>query len=345
MALTINWDQVTALTRNKHLKMIRDQFFTMSALLTRMEGRVRRDFTGPLIVCPLSFMPEGGGGEWYAGLDKADIRARNPITASNYYARNLRLALTITGDEELQVSGPEAVYNLATAKKDIAEKSIKNTLGGDLYNAATNPKAIAGLQYAIPETIQSVSQTYGGITCGGSAPASDTFGWWQPFADNTAYNAGAGNTFMHAVENPVQKAWNSLSNRSSQEPNLIISPWGAWGDFHNSMAKNERYDRPQQQTDLAKAGFTNLMYRSAPWVADSKAPRSSAGVEKVYLLNTSTIYLYVHPERDFSMPDGWVRPIDQDARVAITYWRGELCFSERRNQGVIGNVTIPSSIL
>lgn len=342
MAFTINWDQVSALAQDKHVPRIRDNFFLKkNAMFNRLKNSGRqRSFTGRSVVVPLGFAPEGGGGGWYAGTDKFDTRIRNPITAAQYFAKNAHVTIAIDSDEELAVSGPEKVLDLVNAKMKIAEATIKSLLGGDIYNAGTNPKALTGLQYSLIDTIVTASQSYGGITCGGVAAASDPFGWWQHLTDTTAYTTGSGGTFMFAADNPVGNMISNIALRSDQEPTIILSNWGSWNDFHNRCTSKEQYERmPALKNDaLAKSGFTNLMYRQIPWVADSKAPRSSGGVEKVYLIDENSMYLYVHPQRDFHF-EPWRKPIDQDARVAYIFWRGEVCFDQRRSSGVITAVT------
>ena len=348
MALTINWDQVSSLARNKHVARIRDNFFLDNPLLMRMKGRTKPWDGGPVLVVPLSFAPEGGGGGWYAGTDKFDTRIRNPITAANYFAKNAHVPIAIDVDEELVVRGEPALLNLVDAKMTIAESTIRALISQDLYNAATNPKAIGGLQFALRDNIHTVSGQYGGITTAASVPSLDANGWWQHNADTTAYTAGSGGTFMHAAggENPVSKMWGNIALRSSKQPTLILSNWGCWTDYHNSLFKTETREKqmPQRDKNLAQAGFTNLMYRTAPWVADSRAPRSAGGVEKVYLIDETAVSLYVHPARDFAF-ENWRKPVDQDARVAYLFWRGELCFSERRSSGVISAVTVPAAVL
>lgn len=338
MAFTITWDMVSATTRNKHIPKLKDNFFLSNAIFYRWKSRVKEWAGGPTIVAPLGFSPEGGGGGWYAGNDKFDINVRNPIKAAQYFPKNAVIVLAIDGDEELACTGPESVLGVLSAKMRIAERTAVDLIGTNIYNLGTNPKAITGLQFAIPSTIASVAQTYGGITCGGTTVALDTFGWWQSNADTTAYTCGAGaGTFMQAVDNPVSKLWGKLAIRSSSKPSVILSNWGAWTDFHNSLAKNEVYQRPQQNTALANAGFQNLVYRGAPWVADERAPRSSSNIESVYLIDEDSLSLYVDPRRNMFF-ENWAKPIDQDAKVAKIYWRGEMCFDERRSSGVLSNV-------
>lgn len=344
-SVTINYDQVSSLAREKYLPVLVDQIYKANVLLQKLRPRIKTDFTGRFITVPLVTKAENF--EAYSGWDKANMNEQNPFEAANFYARSYRTSVSISADAELQVTGDEAVMNLVSARMENASDTFSDGLGTEIYNAATNPKGITGLQYAIPETIVSVAQTYGNISCGGQARTTDPNGFWQPYADNTAYTAGStGGTFMQVLENPVQKAWNNIVSQSGKKPDIIVSNYGAWGDYHNSLAKMERFVRPQQKTDLAESGFENLMYRTAAWVADPKAPRTSGGVEKVYLLHTPHILWAAHPQRHFKQTDFMsLEVVGQDGKVAFIYLRSELCFKSRRSQGVIGNVTVPSSIL
>jgi len=342
MAYTINWDQVSSLTRNKHVAKLADQFFLSNALLMRWKPKQREWQGGPVLVVPLGFAPEGGGGAWYSGTDKFDTTIRNPIKAANYFAKNAEVTLAIDGDEELAANGPNAVLNLLDSKMQIAEDTMRDLVGTALFNNGSNAKAIGGLQLALPDNIVGATQTYGGIPCGGTPVAADPNGWWQPNSDNTGpYTTGAAGTFMGAplagAQGPVGTMFAKCGFRSGKTPTLIVSNWGAWTDYHNSIAKNERYDRPQQQTDMAKAGFTNLMYRNAAWVVDERAPHSATNIEKVYLIDERAVSLYTHPARKFAWK-GWREAYDQDARVGYIFHRTELCFNERRSSGCISNV-------
>lgn len=347
MAYTINWDQVSSLARNKHVPKVKDNFFLSNALLKRWKGKQKEWEGGPVLVVPLGFAPEGGGGAWYAGADKFDTTIRNPIKAANYFAKNAQVTIAIDSDEELACNGPNAVLRLMEQKMKIAENTATDLIGTALFNAGTNAKAVGGLQAALPNDITvTAAASYGGITSGGAVPSLDTNGWWQSNSDNTGYTTGAMGTFFGNITGagPMSTMFARIGLRSSRQPSLIVSNWGAWTDFHNSLAKNERYDRPQQSTDMAKAGFTNLMYRNAVWVVDERAPRgtTAARLENCYVIDESSVSLYTHPARNFKFED-FRKPVDQDARVGYIFHRTELCFDERRSSGCIAAIDTGSA--
>lgn len=340
MSLTMNWEMVNSLSKNFHIPQIRDNVFVGTPLLMRLKSRVKRRALGKVIVAPLRIGMEGGGGDWYAGTDTHDTTVRNPLTAANYFPKNCIVPYAIDETEELEATTSEAVVNLLEEKSENAEETMRYLLGTGLFNAGTNAKAIGGLQYALPyaATTYIGSQTYGGIACGGAAVASDAAGYWQSNVDSNGgahYTTGAAGTFMQSAYNPVAKMLANIFVRSGKEPTLIVSNAGSWTDFHNSMAKNERYDRPQQNTELAKAGFTNLMYQLMPWVKDPLAPRVSAtGLEYVYLIDENALNIYWDPRRDYYY-EPFRKPHNQSMKVAYIKNRLELIFRERRSSGMI----------
>ena len=157
--------------------------------------------------------------------------------------------------------------------------------------------------------------------------------WLEIGATNYTWLGDNGQTFMQAVDNPVATMFANIGIYSGSQPSLIVSNWGAWTDYHNALSKNERYDRPQQNSDLAKSGFRNLMYRNAVWITDALAPRAS-NVETVYLIDESALNIYWDPRRDF-FHEPWRKPYNQSTRVSYIKNRLELIFRERRSSGVI----------
>lgn len=342
-SLTINFDMVNSIVPNFHIRQVRDNVFVGSPLLMRLKSRVKRRALGKVIIAPQRVRMEGGGGDWYGGTDTHDTTIRNPLEAAQFFAKNCIVPYSIDEQEELEATTPDAVLSLLEEKSENAEETMNYLLESALFNAGTNAKAMGGLQIAIPYAATSYigSQTYGGITCGGAAVDSDANGYWQTNVDSnsgshyTAGDSGTGGNFMQSAYNPISKMLAKIGIRAGRKPSLIVSNEGAWTDYHNSIAKNERYDRPQQNTELAKAGFTNLMYRNLPWITSPLAPRTAAtGLEYVYLIDESALNIYWDSRRDFFF-EPFRKPHNQSVRVAYIKNRLELIFRERRTSGMI----------
>ena len=348
MAFTINWDQVSSLVQDYYMPRVKDNFFLSNAFYYRTQSRIKTYQGGRSIVVPVSTTSEGGGGGWYATTDKFDTRIRNPITAAQFFAKNANVPISIDSDEELAVGGPTALMQLVDAKMKIAQRTAIDLIGTDLFNTGQNPKAITGLQYALQVGPSASGTTVPTHTYGGFASGSNS--WWNHsvngLTDNTV-NTGA----LLIAE--MGRMWAQIGIASGKSPTLLLSNWGTYTMFHSTLLTNERYVRPQQNSDLAKVGFENVMYKTAPLVVDERSPRTAtafsmtAGAptvytaankpETLYFLNEETMKLIVHTQRNLSF-EPWRKPFDQDARIAYIFWRGEVCFDERRANGVIGNI-------
>jgi len=158
----IDWNGTSTFVREKVIPKIKDQFFKKNAMMFRLRNRAEILSGGKFIRQPLSFAPEGGGGQWWAGTDKFDTRLRQPFDSATYFFKNFEVPVIISQDEEDEVSGPEAWTSLVEAKMKLANRTIMDSLGGSLgiFNDGSNPKAMTGFQFSLQDAITS---QYGGI--------------------------------------------------------------------------------------------------------------------------------------------------------------------------------------
>lgn len=341
-SIGIDWDMVNTSVMPLLMRQLTDNYFIGDPAMIRLQSRIKQRQLPRTFVCRLGFAPEGGGGEWYAGTDTHDTTIRSPITAATFGVAKSIVSMAIDEQEELEATTPEAVNDLLADKATIAENTARDLHLIALFSAGSNPRAVTGLQAALPTsaTPNIASQTYGGITCGGTTIAADEFGWWQPNVDGsatggTAWVAGSGGTFMFAgAANPMSAMFGRIGARTNREPSVIISPWASWTDFHNSLAKMESYFRPQQNSELAKAGFRNLMYRNAPWIPDARCPRDASNIETVYVLDEEAVTLYWDSRRHF-YHEPWRKPYNQSTRVAYIKNWWQFTMRERRTSGAM----------
>ena len=342
------WNQVNALVQDYILPSIRDQFFKSNAFYYRAQNRLKMYAGGRAIVVPLSWKAEGNGGGWWSGTDTLDVTVRDPIQAAVHTAKNAYVPIAIDWDEEKMVQGPTMVKSLIEAKSELAKTTIIDLVGTDLFNAGTNPKAITGLQYVLKDwtyvdgaTDYCTAQTYGGIARGGATLAAQNLNnpWWMHQGDPTAYvdNSNFRSTTAGEVIAVLNKMWTKIGIASAKQPTMMLSNWGIFGNYHNALVLNDRYMRPQQNSDMAKAGYENLMFKKAIWCVDERAPRSSAKVEKLYFINEDTMRLFVHQDANMAF-EPFRKPVDQMTRVAYILWRGEQVCIEPRANGVISSI-------
>lgn len=346
---SIDLGQVESLAQDFYLPVIRDQYFLSNAVYyqLRAKGRVRHYDGGRAIFQPLSFAPEGGGGQWWSGVDKMDTRVRNPITGATFYRKNYSVPVVITRDEEDSVgSDGHKILDLVDAKMNIAKPTAVDAVGIELYNDGSDARRIGGLLLVTGANSDvatvDTSDTYGGISRTTTAST-----WWAPQQIASASVTGSASTFAGGRGfGTVGRIWTKIRRASGKSPDMLLSNAGAYADFHDALAGvgigagtvqagGQRYIG--QDTNLAKAGFENIVYKTAAWVLDERAPHTAANLECVFALNTETLTLVIHQKRDMSL-DGWFNPYDQRVRLAYIDWSGELVCSERRANGVITNI-------
>lgn len=349
---TIPWNQVNVLVGDFTVKELQDQFFKGNPYLYRAQNRVKSFTGGRSIQVPLIWKQEGGGGQWFKGADIIDTTVRDPLDMAVFHPKSAIIPIAVTWEDELTVMGPTMLKELVSTKTDIARETARNLIGTDIFNAGTNPNAMTGLQYSLKAfTAGSLaSQTYGGKTRSGVyAQTGSTNNWFIHYGDSTSYDDAAGQNFDPvangnlSVLRPLQKAWGRIFYQSGKFPTLILSNYGSFNAYHNALVINDRYQRPQQSTKMAEAGYDSLKFHNADWVVDPQAPRNdTTSVESIYFINENAVRLYVHKDANFKfMP--FREPHNQLARVAYIVWRGELIVVEPRANGVISSVKVAVS--
>jgi hypothetical protein len=353
---SIDYGQVESIAQDFYLPNIRDQYFLSNAIWYRLKqaGRVRMYDGARAIVQPLSFSPEGGGGQWWAGVDKMDIRVRNPITAATFFRKNFSVPIVITRDEADSVGNDgHKILDLVDAKMNIAKPTAIDAVGTELFNDGTDARRIGGLQFLTGITSSTLasgitSDQYGGIS---RTPSVAT--WWSPQQYFTSSIAGSSNNSFAGARGfgPVGILWSRIRKASGKSPTILLSNTAPYQDFHDSLAGTGVYGGNVQgggqryvgqDTALAKAGFENFTYKTAEWVLDERAPQL-ATVGCVFAINEDTLTLVIHSARNMSM-DGPYTPADQRVTVSYIDWSGELVCSERRANGVIGNIDITNIV-
>jgi len=341
MTSSFPWNQANVMVQDYIIPMIHDQIFLSNALFMRMKGRSKNFTGGRRIVVPLGWRTQGGL-KWFAGADVFAPTIRDPFQAAEFVPKNANVDLTIDWDEEMTVSGPEQVMDLMESKGEWARNTFFDGMGTNMFNDGTEVKALTGLAYALKPFTGAApgvlpANVYGGISrqgrYDGSGGGTQTNNWWIHQGDNTAYTTGAGGTYCGDNFMPISRMFAKIKLASGKAPTMIASNVGSWSDVHYSLVKNERYVKPQQNADLYKSGFENFMFRTAVWVQDEKAPRTSGKVETVYYLHEPSVRLWVDSRADFAF-EPFRKPHNQMVRTAYILWRGEFIVSEPRANGV-----------
>lgn len=309
--MALNYDSITAIARKHYIPNLVDNIYESSALLTmlREDGMVIEG--GTKIVQPVTYAKNTARGG-YVGMEPHDVSEPETRTAAQYDYGDYYVSLVVSGKDERQVNGDNAVISLMNAKFQEAEMSMKDQLANDLFTGSTY---IVGLNTAIG------TGTYGGI-------AGGTYTWWQSGVDETAHTAtnmkdSSNASYIHTL---FRTAWDACKHLG-EKPNLIVTSQTVYDIYEQTLQVNARYPKTARGEFLADAGFDVLEFRGIPLVVDDFC--ASGTNSACYFLNTKFMPFYFHPMNNFRMTP-WKVPTNADGRIAQLYFSGQIGLSNRR---------------
>lgn len=315
---------VTTTLRNRTGKLA-DNVSENNALLMRLKkkGKVKPVSGGRTIVQELEYA-ENGTFKRYSGYETLDISPSDVFTGAEFDWKQAAVAVSISGLEMLQNSGPEAILDLLESRISNAEKTLVNNIAADCYSDGTadGGKQIGGLQLLIDSTPS--TGTVGGID------ASTTIGsFWRNIAGTgTAATAANIQTLMNAVALQLV--------RGTDRPDLIVAGTNKYKFYLDSLQTIQRIT----SEEMAGAGFTSLKYFGHGGAADVVLDGGVGGAcptDSMFFINTDYLFFRPHADRNF-VPLGDDRyATNQDAMVKLIGFAGNMTVSNRRLQGVLTN--------
>lgn len=294
---------------------IADNITNHNALLKEIERKGNMmPATGRSIVQEIDFA-ENGTVMWYAGAETLDTSVSDTFTAAEFNYKQLAGNVVITGLEEVQNSGREAIHNLLRARMKNLDRSLRNTVATALYSDGTGSggKEFGGLQSLVADTN---TNTVGGIS-------GSTYSWWRNYVyDFSDESVTASAT---TIQTAMNTTWLNVI-RGTDQPDIICAGQTYFTYYWDSLLANQRFTNESG----AGAGFTNLRYKgNVPVVYDDQCADT-----RMYFLNTD--YLFVRPAKG-----RWLKPlpdkssVNQDAMVMPVVLAGNMTTSNRSLQAVI----------
>lgn len=269
------------------------------------KGKVMLD-GGASIVMPLE-VARNTTAKFYDGYDLLDVTAQDNHTAAQYKWKQAAAAVSISGREaNIQNRGESALMNLLNMKQKNAERSLRDIINQKLHGAANTAKEIQSLVTLIDAT----------STIGDINSTANTY--WQSLV-------AAGGVFASQGVADWRHEYNGLKNRQGN-PDMLITTQTVFEAYEATMAPQIRYT----SLEMGDTKFRDLEFAGAKVRFDDQC---ASGV--TYFLDSDAIQLFVSENVNFIYND-FVRPPDQDAKVAQFLVGLELATSNRR---LLGKVT------
>jgi hypothetical protein len=344
---TRSWDALISTTLSNVRPALEDEISTSNAFLfflmrKQSGGYVGESSLGDRLGLPLMY--EMGTADVYSGYDQLDTTPMDGITTAWYDWRQYAGPIAISRIEERKNSGQHQLINLLKAKtkqcllglQDLFGKSIFQGNGPNSATAITtaytsSSNGAVGLD-PLPLQVKfdpTSSTSIGNIN-------QQTYTWWANQYTDSAASSFAG----HLKE--FRHMFNLCSKGPGGGPNLFVADMNVYELYEAALAAMHR----NPSYNVADIPFDNVAFKGKPLVWDEFVPDVDNGTVTsipvaasgtMYFLNTNFWSIHYDRETNF-INTPFVRPENQDAKVAHIMWYGAMGSSNRRKQGVVGGI-------
>lgn len=307
--------------RDHYLPQVVDNIFNTNALLKLLLGRAKKQSGGQFVRVPVEFVDEGNSQGGYSGYELLNTEQPEILDTARYDWSQAYAAINISGRDEMMNEGPDAVIDLLETRMKNAEKRLRLHFTTKLFAAAG---ANAADEITSLNDIIAIDRSLGGIN-------STTETWWDAYTlANGAADLAELRTTTDAdfLITDMATVFRTVAD-GSDTPNLIVTTDDAMAAYESIVGAQARWEGNSQ---LADAGWTVFRYKGAQMVADK-----ACTAEAMYFLNTRYLYFKVHPKRNFTFQP-FLKPTNQDAKVAFIYWMGQFVTSQPRRQGSLTSI-------
>jgi len=291
----------------------------------------------------------------YSGYGLLDTTPQEGITSAFFDWAQLSVSITISRKEERQNAGQSRIISLLETKIRQAEVSLQELLNNCIVAGRITASADEGQFFArigrldsgalgpLPLAAIIDADADRSVTLGNINGLTHAF-WRNQSTESTAATFAALKKELTTVYNNCTKGAGAPPN-----PTMMLSDQALWETYWASLASQERYVVDDQRTLDVLAGSDALKFRGATWAWDEVVPDVETNAEvvdgigtstlsNIWFLNLATLEFITDAETDF-ITTPFIRPQDQDARVAQILWMGQVGVNNRRKNGVLYGVS------
>jgi hypothetical protein len=333
LVVSVDWGDVVTTSLENRSRKLADNLTNNNALLMRLRKRGNSNtFSGGREIMQELAYTSNATFMWYSGYEPLNIALNDTMTAARFAIKQCAIAVVISGLEEIQNSGEEAMMNLIAQRGQVAENSFLNAMSTGIYSDGTafGGKQIGGLQLLVSKT--PTTGTVGGIDASAQT-------WWRNVALNNSTDPLGAFVFVQGTTNNIQSYFNKATlslKRNSDGVDMIVADTIIYNGYLNSLQTIQRIN--SDGAGSAGSGFTALKYYGAGKEVDVILDGGKGGqvpATTAYFINSEFLFFRPSSARNFVVIGGERANVNQDAIVKLSAWAGNMTVSNRSLQGVI----------
>lgn len=337
-----NLSEIVTTTLRNRTGVLQDNVSRNNALLARLnkKGRIKTFSGGRTIVQELDYA-NNQTFTWYSGYQTININPSQVFTAAEFPIRQAALAVSISGLEEIQNSGEEAIIDLLEGRIENGERSFMNGLSNGIYGDGSNTGSIGGLQLLVAAS--PTTGVVGGID-------RSVWSFWRNISFSAVTNGGAAASAANIIPY-MDSVWVQII-RGRDFPDLVVADNNLYKFFLQALQAIQRIGMESAAPDLAEAGYQSLKYINSDVVLDggfqglstdplptevSGSGTAVGGVpaSNMFFLNSNYIHFRPHAARNMVPLDPDRFSVNQDAMVRLLGWAGNMTLSNGFLQAVL----------
>ncbi len=309
--------EILSLALEDRSKGYQDLVSNSNALLSVLKRKgLWQSYSGPRIRERLLYN-ETGSAVWYNGYDFLNPVPVELFNDAEFTPKMVAVAVTLSNEEILNNQGTNQLMDVMEAHISAAEQELEDVVDASLHSNGTGfgGKELGGLQLAVPTVTN--AGTYGGIS------RVDNAIWRTSTFDANSFFSGATQVTSTTIRPMLNQIMTQRSRGKRGADLLLMSP----EHYAAYDAATVAIQRINDETALGKLGFQTLKYFGAGRQAEivqEGGIGSNMPANTTYGLETASLRLRYHPERNFQKIGGKLMPINQDAVVQYIGFMGEL---------------------
>ncbi len=296
-----------------------------NALLAVLQRKgLWKPYSGPIIRERLLYA-KSGNITWYNGFGYLPNSPAELFNDAEYRPKMCAVGVSLANEDILNNDGEAQLLDIMEAHMEAAELELMDEIDVSLHSDGTRYGGLelGGLRLAVPTTPSGGS--YAGIARSNAVWQTTTY---DINSNINSMGASISSTNVRPYFNYVM----TKRSRAKRGPNLILASAEHYSQYDAATVAIQRIN---DETELGKLGFQSLRYygagRSAEIVQDggigSNMPSNTS-----YFLDTDSLRMRYHPERNFNKIGRSMMPINQDAQVNYIGFMGELTMTNPLHQ-------------